>query len=41
MQGADGEIIPVSEVHDLLTKINDILERAVSNWVGKTCIVAS
>ena len=29
LKGFDGSIIPVSEVHKLLTKINDILNKAV------------
>ena len=38
----EGEISPVSEVYQLLTKIHDILDSAVSKWVGNTaCILAS
>ena len=33
-QGSDGRVIPVSEVHKLLTNIYDILDSEVSNWVG-------
>ena len=30
LQDSDGEVIPSSEVHELLTKIHDILDNAVS-----------
>ena len=36
LQGSDGGIIPISEVHELLTKIHDILDCATSPWVGNT-----
>ena len=29
LQGSDGEVIPISEDHDLLSKVNDILYKAV------------
>ena len=39
--GFDGEVFPVSEVHNLLTKIHDILENTVSTLVCNTaCILA-
>ena len=31
---SDGRVIPVVEVHEFLTKIHDILDSAVSKWVG-------
>ena len=30
----EGGIVSVSEVHDLLLKVHDILDKAVSKWVG-------
>ena len=34
-------IIPVSEVHELLLKVHDIFDDAVSKWVGNSaCILA-
>ena len=33
---AEGGVIPVSEVHELLLRIHDILDKAVSKWVGNT-----
>ena len=30
LQGSDGEVIPVSKMHDLLNKTNTILEKAIS-----------
>ena len=35
-QGSDEEIILVSKVHDLLTRIYDILDNAISKWAGYT-----
>ena len=35
-QGSEGDIIPVSEMHESLTKICDILDRSVSKWVVNT-----
>ena len=32
-------MIEASEVHDLLTVIHDILDRAVSKWVGNAAHV--
>ena len=29
-------VIPVSEVHELLNKVHDILENAVSKWFGNS-----
>ena len=29
------EVIPISKVHELLTKIHDILDSDVCKWVGK------
>ena len=41
LQDCDGEAIPVSEVHELLTKIYYILDNSMSAWAGnKACIVA-
>ena len=34
LQGSDGGVIGNSEVHELLTKIHDILDNAVSTWFG-------
>ena len=34
--GSDGEVIPVLEVHELLSKIKDILENAVLKQCGYT-----
>ena len=36
LHDSQGEVISVSEVHELLTKIHDILENAVFKWVGNT-----
>ena len=33
---AEGDVIPVSEVHELLLQIYDILDKAVSKWVGNS-----
>ena len=42
LQGSDGELIAALEVHELLTRIHDILDNSVSKWVGNTaCILAS
>ena len=42
LQGYDGRVIPVPEVHDLPNKVYDILDNPVSKWVGKTvCILSS
>ena len=38
---AEGGVIPVSEVHELLLQIHDILDKAVSKQVGNlACILA-
>ena len=38
---SEGWIIPVSKVHELLTKVHDILDNGVSKWVGySACILA-
>ena len=34
-------MIPAQEVHELLTKIHDILDNAVSKWVGNQLIFLS
>ena len=39
LQGSDGEVIPVSEVLELLIKSQDILDRAVSKCVGITAYI--
>ena len=31
-----GEVIPISKIHELLTKVHDILDGAASKWVGDT-----
>ena len=36
LQDSDFKVIPVSEVHELLTKINDILDNAIAKQVGNT-----
>ena len=39
---ADGRVIPVQKVLKLLTKIHDILDNAMSMWVGNAAqILAS
>ena len=38
-QGSDGGVIAASEVHELLTKINDILDSAVSKQVDITAYI--
>ena len=41
LQASEGEIILVAGVYELLSKIQDILDRVVSKWVGNsTCILA-
>ena len=36
-----GGVIPVSEVHELLTKVHDILDSTATKWVGNSaCILA-
>ena len=41
VQGYDGGVIAVSEVHELLQKSHDILSNAVSKQIGNTtCILA-
>ena len=37
LQGSDGGDITVSEVHELLTRIHDILDNAMSKQVGNIC----
>ena len=34
LQGSDGGLIADSKVHDILNKIHDILDNAISKWVG-------
>ena len=36
LPNSGGGVIPVSKVHELLTKVHDILDSAVSKWVGKS-----
>ena len=36
LQGSDWEVIQVSEVHELLTKIQDIMDNAVCKQAGNT-----
>ena len=36
LQGSDGKVIATSKVHDLLTKIHDILDSVICKWVGNT-----
>ena len=36
LQVSDGGVIAASEVHELLTKIHDILDNAMSKLVGNT-----
>ena len=36
LQGSEGGLIATLEVHELLTKIHDILENALCKWVSKT-----
>ena len=36
LQGSGGGVISVTKVHELLNKISDILDSAVSKWVGNT-----
>ena len=36
VQDSKGELIPVSGVHELLTKIHDNLDSALSQWIGNT-----
>ena len=38
-QGFYGGVIPVSEVHELPTKIHDIWDNAVAKWVGNTACI--
>ena len=41
LPNAEGDVIPVSEVCELLLKVHDILGKAVSKWVGNSaCILA-
>ena len=41
LHGSDGGVIAAAEVHELLTKIHNILDSAVSKWVGNpACILA-
>ena len=41
LQGSDGGGIAASEVHELLTKIHDILEKVMSKWIGNmACTLA-
>ena len=39
LQASDREVIPVSEVHYLLSKIHDIMYKAVSKWVGNAASI--
>ena len=34
VEGSDGEVIAPSEMHDLHTKIHNILDSTMSKWVG-------
>ena len=36
LKDSEGGVISVSEVHQLLTRINDILDNVMSKWVGNT-----
>ena len=36
LHGSDRQVISVSAVHELLTKIHDILDSAESKWIGNT-----
>ena len=36
LQGSDGDIMLISKVHELHTIIHDILDNALSKWVGNT-----
>ena len=36
LQGSDGGVIAPSKGNELLTKIHNILDNAVSKWVGNT-----
>ena len=36
LQGSNGDVIPVSEVNELLTEIHDIPDNALSKWIGNT-----
>ena len=41
LQGSDGGVIAASELHELFTMIYDILDSAVSKWIGDmACILA-
>ena len=41
LEGLEGGVIAASEVHELFTKIHDILDNALSKVVGNTsCILA-
>ena len=35
-QDSDRIVIPILETHDLQSNIHDLLDKAVSNWVGNT-----
>ena len=41
LQDSDRGVIPVSDVHDVLTNIHDIMNNAIAKLVGNTaCILA-
>ena len=41
VQGPDGVISAASKVHELLTKIHDTLDSALSKWVGNTAHISA
>ena len=41
LPGSEGGVIPVSELHELLTKVHDILDNAVSKWVGNSALISA
>ena len=41
LEDSDGGVIPDSEMHDLLTRIHDILDNAIAKEVGNTSFIIS
>ena len=41
LSNCEGGIIPISEVHEFLLKVHDILDNAVSKWVGNSAHISA
>ena len=41
LQGSDGGVIPVSEVHELLSKIHDVIDNSMSKQMANTAHISA